>query len=184
MIVTAVSRDGQSATATAHYSVGKAPTSLTAAPQLVIFPPPTGVGIGKVSATLTGGGSALVGRSIAFSVGATPLCSAVTDAHGTATCKLGLLAELRVLFANRYSTRFAGDAGYVASTGGTPAIVLGSGLPHRATLGTRRQVSIVWGRLTRGRAQYAVMVERSNHGVTRLRIKPHRRMHRVATPSR
>jgi alpha-tubulin suppressor-like RCC1 family protein len=176
MIVTAVSRDGRSGTAIAHYRVTKAPTSLTAAPQLVIFPPPTGVGIGKVSATLTSGGSALVGRTIAFSVGATPLCSAVTGADGTATCKLGLLAELRVLFANRYSARFAGDVGHLASSTGTPAIVLGSGLPHRASLSTRRHVSIVRGRLTRDRLQYAVMVKRSDHGVTRLRFKPHRRM--------
>jgi alpha-tubulin suppressor-like RCC1 family protein len=176
MIVTAVSRDGQSATATAHYSVAKASTSLTAAPQLVIFPPPTGVGFGKVSATLTSGGSGVVGRTIAFSVGATPLCSTVTDAHGTATCKLGLLAELRVLFANRYSASFAGDVGHLASSTGTPAIVLGSGLPHRASLSTRHHVSIVRGRLTRDRLQYAVMVKRSDHGVTRLRFKPHRQI--------
>jgi alpha-tubulin suppressor-like RCC1 family protein len=176
MIVTAVSRDGQSTTATAHYSVGKAPTSVTAAPQLVIFPPPTGVGLGKVSATLTSGGSAVIGGTIAFSVGAKPLCTAVTQTNGTATCKLGLLSELRVLFANRYSARFAGDADHLASSTGTPAIVLGSGLPHRASLSTPRHVSIVRGRLTRDRLQYAVMVKRSDHGVTRLRFKSHRRM--------
>ena len=176
MVVTALSRDGQSATATAHYSVTKAQTDLTAAPQLVIFPPPIGVGIGKVSATLTSGGSRLLGRSIAFSVGAKPMCTAVTQTNGTATCRLGLLAELRILFANRYSARFAGDAGHLGSTAATPAIVLGSGLPHRATLSTRRHLSIVRGRLTRGGSQYAVIVNRGTHGVTRLKVKAHRRI--------
>ena len=176
MVVTALSRDGRSATATAHYRVAKAATSLAAAPQLVIFPPPIGVGIGKVSATLTSGGSGLLGRSIAFSVGAKPLCTAVTQTNGTATCRLGLLAELRVLFANRYSASFAGDAGHLGSTAATPAIVLGSGLSHRATLSTRRHLSIVRGRLTRGGSQYAVIVSRGSHGVTRLNVKPHRRI--------
>ena len=175
MIVTAVSRDGQSATATAHYSVMKAPTRLAAAPQLVIFPPPTGVGIGRLSATLTSGGLSLVGRTIAFSLGATPLCTAVTDARGTATCRLGFLGELQVLFANRYSARFAGDARHLASSAGTRAIVLGFGLPHRATLSPRRHPSIVRGRLTRGGSQFAA-IKRSTHGAIRLKLKPHRQM--------
>ena len=50
MIVTAVSKDGQSAAATIGYSVPQASTSLTAAPQEVLYPPPTGIGLGKVSA--------------------------------------------------------------------------------------------------------------------------------------
>jgi hypothetical protein len=153
------------------------PTSLTAAPQLVIFPPPTGVGFGTVSATLTSGGSAVAGRAIAFSVGGFPLCTAVTGANGTATCNVSFLGELIVLVAGGYAATFAGDANYLPSSATTPWIELGVfGLARQARLGPHRHVSIVRGTITRRRVRYAVLVRRTNHGVTRLRLKVLRRM--------
>jgi hypothetical protein len=150
----------------------RAPTSLTAAPQLVIFPPPSGVGSGTLSATLRGSGLPLAGRKIAFNVSGIPLCSAVTGTTGTATCHVGFLAELIVFLANRYSASFAGDASYLASRASTPAIQLGPvRLAQQASLRARHHVSIVRGTLTRGRLRYAVLTRRRSHGVARLRFK-------------
>ena len=123
----------------AEIKVGEAPigvaitpntTSLTAAPQLVLFPPPYGVGLFRVSATLTSGGSPLKGKPISFSVGKTSLCSAATASNGVASCKLSLTAEIAVLFANSYTATFAGDSGYTGSKASTHAIGLGTGTHH------------------------------------------------------
>jgi hypothetical protein len=152
------------------------PTSLTAAPQLVIFPPPFGVGLGTVSATLTSRGSALGGRPVAFNVGGLPLCSAVTDANGTATCHVGFFAELIVLFAGSYSATFTGDASFRPSSASVPWIALGSGVFAAARVGPHRHVSIVQGTITRSRVLYAVLVRRTNHGVTSLGFKALRRI--------
>jgi len=99
-------------------------TSLVAAPQLSLFAPRTSAGLGVVSATLTSGGSPVVGQPISFSVGAWHLCTATTNSHGVARCSLTLVSELRVLLANHYAATFAGDAAYLAASNSTPAIVL------------------------------------------------------------
>jgi hypothetical protein len=157
--------------------MARAPTSLTAAPQLVIFPPPFGVGLGKVSATLTSGGSPLAGRTIEFAVGWIPLCRSVTAANGTATCNVSFLGELIVLFAGGYSAAFAGDSKYLPASATTPWIELGQfGLARQTSLGAHRQASIVGGTLTRGQVRYAVLVRRSRHRVTGLAFKALRRM--------
>jgi hypothetical protein len=169
--------DGLSAALAERFTApARAPTSLTAAPQLVIFPPPFGVGPGTVSATLTSRSSALAGRPIAFNVGGLPLCSAVTDANGTASCNVSFLGELIVLFAGRYSAKFAGDTSFRPSSASVPWIALGSAMFAAARVGPHRHVSIVQGTITRSRVLYAVLVRRSNHGVTRLGFKPLRRM--------
>jgi hypothetical protein len=101
----------------------------------------------------------------------------VTGANGTATCNLGFFEELIVLLANRYSARFAGDGAYLPSTASTAAILLVvGGVAGRASIAAHRHVSIVGGTITQGRVRYAVLVRRSNHGVTRLRFKPLRRI--------
>jgi hypothetical protein len=136
---------------------------------MVIFPPPSGVGSGRLSATLRGGGVPLAGRKIAFNISGIPLCSAVTATNGTATCHVGFLAELIVFLANRYSASFAGDASYLASRASAAAIQLGPvRLAQQASLRPR---SIVRGTLTRGRLRYAVLTRRRSHGMTRLRFK-------------
>jgi IPT/TIG domain len=123
-----------------------APTSITAAPQIVLFPPPYGVGLFKVSATLTSGGKPVVGRPIVFSVGTTHLCSATTGATGTASCTLTVQGEVAVLRANRYTASFAGDSSFLGSSASTPAIEFGSGKPghgHHADTNTHAAVARV-----------------------------------------
>jgi alpha-tubulin suppressor-like RCC1 family protein len=100
------------------------PTRVTAAPQLVLFGPPFGIGFDTVQATLTGSGAPLAGRTVTFSVAGLPLCSAVTRIDGVASCRIGLLAELFVLVFNRYTAHFAGNSTYEAATGSTPAVTL------------------------------------------------------------
>ncbi|MHB8575667.1 MAG: HYR domain-containing protein [Dehalococcoidia bacterium] len=110
--------------ATFKVTVTQASTSLTAAPQLVVFPPSRAVGLGRVSAILTGGGRRVVGEPITFSVGATKLCTAVTSTNGTATCRLNVFQELEVLIANRYQARFAGNSAFAPSRASTRALEL------------------------------------------------------------
>lgn len=99
-----------------------APTSLSATPEIVIFPPPYGVGPFRVSATLTSAGKPVAPEQISFSVGKTALCSAPTQTNGTASCTLNLKGEIAVLLANNYTATFAGDSSYSGSTATTPAI--------------------------------------------------------------
>jgi hypothetical protein len=112
---------------TISYVIGRATTSLTATPELVILGPSNGVGLGQLSATLTSGGLPVAGESISFSVGSTVLCTAVTASSGTASCTLGLLQELQVLLAGGYQASFAGDSGLIASSASAAAIELGTG---------------------------------------------------------
>ena len=68
------------------------------------------------SALLTDAANApLVGRLVSFSVGPTPVCSAVTDSNGAATCSRGLLQLAQLLVHKQASAYFAGDEGYEAS---------------------------------------------------------------------
>ena len=121
--VTATDSLGQTGSTTNYYTVTAAPTSLVARPQLVWFG--HGIGVGRVSATLTSGGSPLAGRLISFSVGGLHLCSAITGTNGTATCSIvPITAELAVLLSNHYNASFAGDTDYVAANATTPAITL------------------------------------------------------------
>jgi hypothetical protein len=101
-------------------------TSLSARPQIVIFPPPSGVGLFRVSATLTSAGTPVAAEQVSFSVGKTALCSAPTGTNGTASCTLNLKGEIAVLLANSYTATFGGDSSYSGSTASTPAIVLGT----------------------------------------------------------
>ena len=100
------------------------PTRVTAAPQLVLFGPPFGIGFQTVQATLTASGAPLASRTVTFSVAGLPLCSAVTRIDGVASCRIGLLAELFLLVHNGYTARFAGDRTYDAAVGSTPVVTL------------------------------------------------------------
>ncbi|MGO9972377.1 MAG: putative Ig domain-containing protein [Solirubrobacteraceae bacterium] len=108
-----------------------AATTLVAAPQLVIFPPPRRIGLDAVSATLTSNNAPLAGESLTFTVGRTKICTAITNASGVAGCAPSLADEILVLLANRYSVSFAGTSSYPASTASTPAIELGTGSAAR-----------------------------------------------------
>ena len=151
-------------------------STLTATPQLVLFPPPSGVGFGTVSARLTSGGSPVSGRTIVFSVAWLPLCTAVTSTSGVATCGVSSLAELIVLLAGGYSATFTGDTSYLASSATTPWIALGSGLSGAARVGAHRHPAIIGGTLTKGRVLYAVLISQRRHGITGPRLQQRRRI--------
>jgi hypothetical protein len=97
----------------------KAPTSLTAAPQIA---PHGAVGLGVVSATLTSGVVALAGQKITFSDGSRQLCTASTNSKGIATFLVPILDEVLVLLTNRYTATYAGTINYLGSIATTPAI--------------------------------------------------------------
>lgn len=149
--------------ATFTITVNKAPTVLTAAPQLTLIPP-GGVGLGTVSATLTSFGQPVAGRAITFSSGGTRLCAATTGANGTASCGVGPSGELVVLLSNGYTAAFVGDSSFLPSSATTPPIeLLGAGSATLAAAG-RRHVRIAHAVLGGHGARYAI---RGPHGRVR-----------------
>jgi hypothetical protein len=107
-------------------AITAAKTSLTAAPQIDLRNWQLGVGLGRVSATLTSSGPVGAGETITFTVGKTTLCTATTTStsKGVATCTLTLKQELAVLAANSYTATFAGNSSYLTSTATTQAVIL------------------------------------------------------------
>jgi len=124
--VIATDTDGQEASVTDKYTVTRLPTTLEALPQLVLFPWPHGVGLGRVSATLESVGAPVVGRLVSFSIGGTTLCAATTGVNGAASCRPSFAGEVAVLLANRYTANFSGDDSYMGSSATTPAFELGA----------------------------------------------------------
>jgi Bacterial Ig-like domain (group 3) len=122
--VTATSTDGQTTTTTVHYTIvaaAKAATTIKPAPQVQV-PSLSGVGLLHVSATLTSANTPLAGKTVAFTVGKTTLCSAQTNTKGVAACSINALQEVEVLLNNSYTATFSGDSNYTGSAATTPAI--------------------------------------------------------------
>jgi hypothetical protein len=101
-------------------TVNRAPTSIVATPfvNVSLLPVLGGlnltVTVGIVSATLTTAtGAPLSGQVITFTAGATPLCTAVTNTSGKASCSG---AVLPVLAALGYLATFAGNTNYAGSS--------------------------------------------------------------------
>jgi len=145
--VTATSNDGLSTTDTVPYTVAaaaKATTTITPEPQ-VILPGFSGAGLLHVSATLTSGKTGLAGKTVAFTVKQTKLCSAQTNTSGVATCSINVLQEALVLLTNSYTASFSGDSSDTAATASTPAVSISSlhGLAQTSTrhTATRRHES-------------------------------------------
>jgi hypothetical protein len=103
-------------------TITKAATSLKALPQLILFRPLAGVGSNVVAATLTSGGSPVVGQSVSFSDGATHLCTATTNSAGLARCTISNSGQALVLRTNSYTATFAGTTNYVGSSNTTQTI--------------------------------------------------------------
>jgi Tol biopolymer transport system component len=112
---------GGTDTGTIAITVTEAPmiaTSLVADPAVVSLSGTPKLRLGTVGARLvrTDTGAGLAGRTIAFSVGAQPLCTATTDATGQAGCTLSHTATIQVLMAHGYDAAFAGDADFLPSS--------------------------------------------------------------------
>jgi hypothetical protein len=74
--------------------------------------------LGSVSATLrnAGDGTPVANKPISFATnGGVALCSATTNATGTATCQFSLTIALQALLALGYNATFAGDSDYLPS---------------------------------------------------------------------
>jgi hypothetical protein len=100
------------------FTVNKRPTSLSATPAL-----PSGI-----SATLTDSntGAPLSGQTLVFTAGGSRLCTATTNASGTASCR-ALGASLGALLHLGYTVSYAGSADYAPSSATGSAIGLGRG---------------------------------------------------------
>ena len=160
--------------ATTNPTVTETRTSLIAAPQLVLSRSPKGVGLGQVSARLTGGALPLAGRSISFSAGGKRLCDARTDAAGTAHCRLSTMAEQLLLRSNSYTARFAGRDDLKSSSAVAPVVELGSAIAHD---NTESQSGVqASGTLMRGHKLYARLLTRRAHGDERVALHPLRRL--------
>jgi YVTN family beta-propeller protein len=99
------------------------PTTLTAGPgHLSLLP----LGVTGLNATLTSNGTPLAGQTIDFTAtGGTPLCQAVTNASGYATCNAipPILATVSVLLGG-YNATFAGTVYYKPSSAHGPLQLL------------------------------------------------------------
>jgi hypothetical protein len=84
------------------------PTSLTATPAVLGL---SGLSLYlfNLSATLTDGGGPVAGQQITFTSGSTQLCTATTDAEGTASCS-ATMSLLSIVLSLGYTASFAGNA--------------------------------------------------------------------------
>ena len=87
------------------------PTSIAADPVVAQVGTPTQLTFGQFSAVLrvTGTTDPVAGRTIVFSVKASVVCQAVTNATGRASCG-GVIPSVNALLNLQYTARFAGDA--------------------------------------------------------------------------
>jgi hypothetical protein len=106
-----------SGTPSATISYDWVPTSLSPTPVLVRLSP-LGVFVGTVSATLrrVDNGAPIKGEAVAFSTAGKPLCAAVTDANGVASCS-GLNLTIAALLNLGYEATYGGGGAYRPSSG-------------------------------------------------------------------
>jgi hypothetical protein len=132
------------ASVTISYTAVPAATTITPEPQ-VILPGFSGAGLLHVSATLTSAKTPLAGKTVAFTVKQTKLCSAQTNTSGVATCSINVLQEALVLLTNSYTASFSGDSSDTAATASTQAVSISPlhGLAQTSTrhTATRRHES-------------------------------------------
>jgi hypothetical protein len=93
-------------------TITKATTSISPGAVLVtVGPGGLFIRFGTLSATMTYGtpAHAAVGETIVFSLYGRTLCTATTDAHGTATCQITALQTVLVAFSFGYTATFTGS---------------------------------------------------------------------------
>lgn len=98
-------------------TVGKGATVLTASPAQLVKAK-NGTYTTTLSASLSAYGAPVAGRTVAFASAGSPLCSAVTDSSGSASCTAVVKTNVayRALQKNGYIASFGGDAQYLASS--------------------------------------------------------------------
>ncbi len=93
------------------------PTALDADPVLLRLNPLRLSVLVGLSAHLTAAGAPLAGKPVAFTVGASPICTGLTNAAGTANCATLLsVGQVRALLALGYQASFGGDGTYLPSS--------------------------------------------------------------------
>jgi hypothetical protein len=71
--------------------------------------------VGDLNATLTWAHGAIAGQTVTFTTGTTPLCTAVTDVDGKATCNGA--SQLATIIANGgYTVTYAGNGNFLGSS--------------------------------------------------------------------
>jgi IPT/TIG domain-containing protein len=99
-----------------HYTYVRVPTTVTAEPAVVQV---AGLQLNLfgLHATLRDAdGNPIAGKSVAFTAGATAICSAPTNSAGVASCG-GTASALQIVLANGYTASFAGNSTYAPSSG-------------------------------------------------------------------
>jgi outer membrane protein assembly factor BamB len=76
----------------------------------------------NLRATLTSNGAPVAGEPVTFTASGVAMCTAVTNAVGTATCS-GAIREAKVILADGYWANFAGDSRYTASRAHGPLLI-------------------------------------------------------------
>jgi hypothetical protein len=97
----------------------QAPTTMTATPAEASLSNGT-LSLSSLTATLTGPNGPIAGQPVTFTAGSSRLCTATTDADGTATCSTsvgsGAASLLGVLQSLGYTATYAGDTAYQGCT--------------------------------------------------------------------
>jgi hypothetical protein len=70
-----------------------------------------------MTAVLSTGQGPLAGQTLSFSTGTTSLCTAVTNAAGSATCTAGPFKNITLHANGSYTVTYGGDTDYLGSTG-------------------------------------------------------------------
>lgn len=92
------------------------PTAITSRPAVARVSQMPELYLFELEASLGSALGALAGEPVTFSAGDTELCTAQTDANGTATCD-ALLSAADVVLAGGYTASFAGDELHAAASG-------------------------------------------------------------------
>ena len=97
----------------------QAPTTMTATPATASLWGDA-LSLSGLSSTLTGPSGPVAGQPVTFTAGSTPLCTAMTNSQGTATCGAGINGGAASVFAVieslGYTATYAGDMAYQGST--------------------------------------------------------------------